>query len=117
MDSLPDHVRRLADKCSQRALAALVSRRNDLDDRNDLSVPVLDHDSIGPMCINVALARHDESSLWRRRRNGHATGRFALSAALGPPIQSKYVGNWSARLLIGKGDIAGRQSSSVERSA
>lgn len=47
MDALIQNIRRLFDKAPDRIFALFVSRRNDLNNRNDLSPAMTDDDPIG----------------------------------------------------------------------
>ena len=81
------------------------------------TMPVLNENSVCSPGINVALAFDNETRLWRRDGDCHPPSRLSFPPAFWPTIESEHVRNRPPGLLIGKGNVPGRQSPGVERAA
>ena len=86
----------------------LLPGEHDLDDGDDLPVPVLDADAVGTAGIGVFLHFVHEPRLGRRCGHRQTAARFGLRDP-SAPVKREHVRDRAADLLVGKGHESGRE--------
>src|SRR5205814_368316 len=97
--------------------AILVAGRSNFDHSDDLAERMTDGDPIRPSGVWVSLCLVDETRPRGSGDNGRTIGMLRLSGGPGLALQGDHIGNRPATgALLGKGEVARRQTSRVQTS-